>query len=82
MKTTVEVADVLLAEARAVAAKEGTTVRALLEEGLRKALEGRRKKARAFRLRFVTFRGDGLQDEAASGGWERIRDLLYQGRGA
>lgn len=36
MKTTVEIADSLLAAARRLAAKEGTSVRALIEEGLRK----------------------------------------------
>jgi len=81
MKTTVEIADPLLREARKVAAREGTTVRALMEEGLRKALEGRRNRAR-FRLRKVTFRGEGLQPEIAEGSWERIRDLIYEGRGA
>ena len=35
MKTTIELADGLLADARRVAAEEGTTLRALLEEGLR-----------------------------------------------
>ena len=82
MKTTVEIPDGLLDEARRLAARERTTVRALIEEGLRKTLESRRREDAAFRLRLVTFRGDGLQPHVQEGGWERLRDLAYEGRGA
>jgi hypothetical protein len=82
MKTTVDIADGLLQEARKLAAREGTTVRALMEEGLRKALDSRRKRASRFRLRLVTFKGDGLLHQAGEGGWERLRDAIYEGRGA
>ena len=81
MKTTVEISDGLLDEARRVAARERTTVSALIEEGLRKTLESRRREDAAFRLRLVTFRGDGLQPHV-QGGWERLRGLAYEGRGA
>ena len=50
MKTTVEIADALLREAERIAAKEPITVRALLEEGLRRTLEDYGSKPR-FRLR-------------------------------
>lgn len=81
MKTTVEIPDALLEEARRVAAKEGRPVRALVEEGLRKVLAERARKG-AFRLRRASFRGEGLQPSAAGASWERIRDLAYEGRGA
>ena len=60
MKTTIEIADVLLAEARKVAAREKTTVRALVEEGLRRSLEERRRQRRPFKLKLVTAGGAGL----------------------
>ena len=82
MKTTVDISDSLLEEARKLAGKEGTTVRALIEEGLRKTLDSRRKVGTAFQLRLVTFRGDGLLPDVREGGWERIRDLAYEGHGA
>jgi hypothetical protein len=60
MKTTIEIADALLEQAKKVAARENTTVRALVEEGLRKALDERKKKRQPFKLKLVTVRGTGL----------------------
>jgi hypothetical protein len=80
MKTTVEIADALLREAKRIAAKERTTVRALLEEGLRRTLEGYHKKPR-FRLRDASYGQGGLQPDVKEGSWERLRDLIYEGRG-
>jgi Arc/MetJ family transcription regulator len=59
MKTTIEIADALLEEAKKVAAREQTTVRALVEDGLRRALAERKKKS-GFRLKLVTAGGSGL----------------------
>jgi hypothetical protein len=81
MKTTVEIVDPLLAEAKRVAAREGTTVRALIEEGLRRVIEERQARS-AFTLRRATFRGNGLTAEVREGSWERIRELVYKGHGA
>ena len=80
MKTTVEIADSLLEEARKVAARQGITVRALIEEGLRRVLAERKRRG-AFRLRKATFKGEGLQPQVAGASWQRIRDLAYEGRG-
>lgn len=81
MKTTVEIPDALLRAARKVAAEEDTTVRALIEEGLRRALEQRQAGSR-FRLRDASFGEGGLHPDIREGSWERIRDLIYEGRGA
>ncbi len=60
MKTTVEVSDALLAEAKALAAREGVPFRALVEEGLRSAIERRSlKSGKGFRLRDGRFHGRG-----------------------
>ena len=80
MKTTVEITDALLIEAKRLAAREGITVRALVEQGLRQAIRERRKRTE-FRLRKATFRGEGLQPGVAERGWERARELAYEGRG-
>lgn len=80
MKTTVEISDALLAEAKALAAREGTTLRALIERGLREAV-ARRRGTSGYRLRRVTVTGNGLSPLAADGAWDRIRQLAYEGRG-
>lgn len=82
MKTTVEISDALLDDARAVAARDRTTVRALIEDGLRRVLAERRRTRQAFTLRRAAFKGKGLQPHVADGSWERLRDLTYEGRGA
>ena len=80
MKTTVEISDALLREAKRVAARDKTTVRALIEEGLRTSLAGRTDKGR-FRLRDASYGKGGLRPEVEEGSWERLRDLMYEGRG-
>lgn len=81
MKTTVEISDPLLARARRAAAREGTTVRALIERGLRRVLEERPPRRR-FTLRDASVGGHGLRDNARGLSWDQIRDLAYKGRGA
>lgn len=81
MKTTVEISDALLKEAKRVASEEKTTLRALIEAGLRRTLESRQLGAE-FHLRDAGFRGKGLQPEFRDGDWQQIRDAAYKGRGA
>jgi hypothetical protein len=82
MKTTIDIADPLFERARKLAEREGTTLRALVEEGLQQVLE-RKVSARPFKLRDASFRGEckGFSPEFASGGWERIRQAIYEGHG-
>jgi hypothetical protein len=82
MKTTIDVADALLEEARRVAARDRTTLRQLVHEGLRRVLEERRPRRHTFQLRQVEPGGGGFQPEFADGDWARIRDEIYRGRGA
>lgn len=81
MKTTVEIADALFEEAKRVSAARRTTLRALIEEGLRRVLEEQRSRG-GFRLRRVAVGGRGLRPEVEEGSWERIREEIYKGRGA
>ena len=81
MKTTIEISDPLLAAAKELAAKEKTTLRAVVETGLRRVLE-EREEAPPFRLRDGSFKGRGLQPEFRDGSWEKIRDAIYEGHGA
>jgi len=80
MKTTVEISGPLLAEAKTLSSQERTTLRALIEEGLREVIVKHRKEKR-FRLRKVTFRGQGLRPEFQGASWDEIRDAVYERRG-
>ena len=80
MKTTVEIPDSLIEEAKRVAARQNTTLRVLIIEGLRRVI-AERKRAGAFRLRKATFRGKGLRPDVAGASWERIREMAYEKRG-
>ncbi len=80
MKTTIELPDDLLGRSKAVARRENSTLKALIEEGLRLALRARsRKRVAAFVVQ--PFQGDGLTPEFAGAGWDKVRDEIYRDRG-
>lgn len=81
IKTTIDIPDALLEDAKRVATHEGTTLRALVESGLRRELD-ERTSPRPFTLRVVTVDGNGMRPEFRDGGWEAIRDAIYEGHGA
>jgi len=75
MKATIEIADALLLEAKELAGERQTTLRQIVEEGLRAVLNAGRPER--FRLQDRSFNGEG----AATGGWPEIRRAIYEGRG-
>ena len=80
MKTTIQIPDSLLKEARKLANEENTTLKSLMEEGLRRMISERKRRGK-FKLRRATFKGTGLQPGLEGASWDRIRDLSYEGRG-
>lgn len=80
MKTTVQIPDTLFEEARKVAQRERITLKALIEEGLRRIIADRKRRS-VFRLRKASFKGNGLRPDLAGASWEKIRELTYEGRG-
>lgn len=80
MKTTVEIPDPLFKEAKRLAEREGTTLRALVERGLRLVVAPQRRSGR-FRLRDAAVGGKGLQPGARDMKWDRVRELVYEDRG-
>jgi hypothetical protein len=80
MKTTIEISDPLLLQARQLAKQQGTTLRNLIEQGLRKIV-AEKKTAATFSLRRATFKGEGLQPEMRGASWDRLREQAYEGHG-
>jgi hypothetical protein len=81
-KTTLNLRDDLLRRAKDRARRERTTLRALVEEGLRLVLSGGRVRAGRYRLPSASVKGKGLHPALRSGSWDEIRSLTYEGRGA
>ncbi len=81
MKTTIQIPDSLFNEARKLANDEQTTLKALMEEGLRRIISEHRQRG-SFKLRSAVFKGNGLQSNMEGANWERIRDTSYEGRGS
>lgn len=80
MKTTIDLPDALLEEARRIATRDGATLRELVESGLRRIIQERRAKG-TFVLRDARVGGRGLRPELRGRSWDDIRDLAYEGRG-
>lgn len=81
MKTTVHISDGLLEQAKRLASKRSLTLRELVEEGLRRVLREAREPD-TFALRDARVGGQGLQPELRDSSWDRIRDMVYEDRGA
>jgi hypothetical protein len=78
VKTTVEIPDALMAEAKRYASARGLTFREVLEMSLRRTLEQRRTAKTRFKLRDGSFKGTGMTPGLD---WPKIRELIYEGRG-
>ena len=77
MKTTIEIADDVLARARRVATRERKTLRQLIEEALRQRLTLPHP-AQPFRLKKHTFAGQGRHPAIAEGQRDTVRDVIYR----
>ncbi|MGO8958225.1 MAG: type II toxin-antitoxin system VapB family antitoxin [Streptosporangiaceae bacterium] len=79
MKTTVELPEELLREAQKIARAEGTTLKSVLEEGLRAVIERHHRSAQ-FALPDASVDGRGLRPEFADASWATIRQASYGDR--
>lgn len=64
MRTTVNLPDALIEEAKAVCARDGRTLGDVIADGLRVVLFPSAPKARRRKVNLPTFRGSGLQPGA------------------
>ncbi|HEY3354150.1 MAG TPA: ribbon-helix-helix protein, CopG family [Polyangia bacterium] len=76
MRTTIHINDALARRVRALAAQRGTSMRALVEEGLRRVLDERRPAA-PFRLRDASAGEGGLAAGVDDASWETLSRFLY-----
>jgi hypothetical protein len=82
MKTTVEIEDHLFERAKDEARRRKTTLRRLIEEGLRHELK-RPAKQQKFKMRDGSFKGGGgLMPGIDFSNWDQIRDIIYEGHGS
>ena len=79
MKTTVELPDELLREVQRLARAEGTTMRSLMEEGLREVI-ARHLAAGRFTLRDASVPGEGVSAQFADASWAQLREAAYGNR--
>jgi hypothetical protein len=80
MRTTIRLDDDLLREAKAVAARTGRTLTAVIEDGLREALSRHKARPARPRIALPAFKGKGLRpgvdlDDAAG-----LLDVMDGGR--
>lgn len=81
MKTTIDIADDLLLRAKQEAKASQTTLRSLIEAGLREIL-GRSSASKQKPVEPVTYRGEGLQPEFKGKGWDAMREAIYGNTGS
>ena len=81
MKTTIDIADSLLARSRTITQHAHLTFRQMVEEGLAVVI-ARHEHPRRVSIKPVTVKGRGLSPEFRKGGWAALRTAAYEGHGA
>jgi hypothetical protein len=81
MRTSIDIPEPLLRRARAAARKRKTTLRAVLLDGLRQALDAETPSGSGYALPDESFGEGGVNEGVTISDWERIRDLSYAERG-
>lgn len=78
MKTTVEIADGLLQEAKEVAKESDVTLRELIESGLRKELKDRSAPREKFVWKDLSYGDGGLREPFSWNDWAAIKEVARQ----
>ena len=80
MKTTIDIADSLFARAKGLSRREGTTLKQLVDEGLEKVL-AEKENRQSVRIQPVVMEGTGIDPAFLQGGWNAIREAIYNQQG-
>ncbi len=81
MKTTMDLSDGIMRQAKAVARREKMPLRDLVQEGLLLALKTHAL-PRSHKVKPVIFSGRGLNPEFQGRSWAEVRDEIYRERGS
>ena len=79
MRTSFDLPDPLLDDAKRLAIERGVPLRDLVEEGLRLVL-AQKTETKPYRLKDFSFHGNGLVDGLDWGDWDRMQELSYGDR--
>ena len=71
----------MMKRCKKLAREQQVTFRTLVEEGLEKVM-AERSKRKPFKLRTVAAGRGGFQPGFDESGWDRMREAIYEGRGA
>lgn len=82
METTVDIDGELLRKAKVRAAETGATLRAFIEHALRRELEQAERGTDEYVPRDASVGGGEINPEFLPWHWDRVRDLIYEDRGA
>ena len=80
MRTTIDLSEAVFQQAKRCAQRRQTTLRDIIEEGLRLVMD-REDAVQKYRLKDLSYGSGGTVPGIEMGDWERIRDILYTGRG-
>lgn len=80
MKTTVDISDSILMQAKQLAHEQHETLRSLIEEGLTKILQERAAR-KPQPVQPILFNGNGLSREFKGASWQQISAAAYEGHG-
>ena len=81
MRTTIQLDDQLLSEAKQHAAKTGRTLKALIEDALRETLARKETVGPGARVRLKTFKGRGVQSGVDLDDTSSLLDLMERESG-
>jgi hypothetical protein len=80
MRTSFDLPDPLLDDAKRLAIERGVPLRDLVEEGLRLVLAAQGKRAKPYKLENFTYGTGGLVEGLEWGDWDRMQELSYGDR--
>lgn len=77
MRTSIELPDPMFNRARTLAQQRGTTMKSLIEEGLRHVLDSEGPTDTGEEVRLLTYGTGGMRPEFAEGDWNKLAEVIY-----